>query len=125
MTYERVSFQAMANKLFNAAPTLKTKEANHSVLVIFMSPFPPLVPVDIARVPAETPEKNVATVKMFVRVWEDRSCSWPMADTPTHVIQLSRTSIKIELSAPTEVNSFSAVAIFSKSRSRSSVNWWM
>lgn len=74
MTYERVSFQAMANKLFNAAPTLNAKDANHSMLVIFTS-SPPSVPVDIESVPAVTPEKKVATVKMFVRLSEDRSCS--------------------------------------------------
>lgn len=73
----------MAKRLFNAAPTLKIMDINQSRLARRMvSSLSSEALVDIWSVLAVTPEKNVDTVKMFVKFKEDRACSWLIADTP-------------------------------------------
>lgn len=87
-TYERVSFHAIANKLFNAAPTLNTNEVNQSMLAASNVPVGFSGAVDIWSVVAVTPEKNVATVRMFVKFCEERCCSWFIADTPRKMVSV-------------------------------------
>ena len=66
-TYYMASFHVRPNKLFTAAPMLKTKDVNQNPLTLSPRGVPTFSNEN-CRVVAVTPENNVATVDRFRRL---------------------------------------------------------
>lgn len=65
-THVLACLQAIDRKLFNVAPTLKTRAQIQRTLTINMRDPSSGLPADICKVVAVTLENNVATVDMFI-----------------------------------------------------------